>query len=244
MVSVTAVERPDLRRKKVRLHGKIARQLAIAIISGRYRAGELLICEEEACAELQVSRSSYREAIRTLAAKGLLSPKPKIGTRVNPKFHWQLLDPDVLAWTFEAPPDREQISRLFELRNIIEPSAAGLAATRRTDADLDIMKLALRNMKRFPLSTPQGRSADQEFHVTLLRASGNPYLSCLAAGIRAAVDRTEVKQRTGRLVRDPIRDHIDVFDAVAAGDPAGSLDAMRGLVNRALSDFIKAFSAG
>ena len=84
--------------------------------------------EIEASEALGVSRTAYREAIRILAAKGLIESRPKAGTRVTQRSRWNLLDPDVLGWAFESEPDLDLLESLFELRNIVESAAAALAA--------------------------------------------------------------------------------------------------------------------
>src|SRR5580693_6564703 len=122
-----AVEPPG---KALRLHGSIARKLGIAIVSGEYRPGDLLDGEIESSERLAVSRTAYREAVRILAAKGLVDARPKVGTRVNPRSKWHLLDPDVLDWTFASEPDLVLLDSLFELRNVVESAAAGFAAQR------------------------------------------------------------------------------------------------------------------
>ena len=116
---------PDARGKVLRLHGTIARKLGIAIVSGQYRPGDLLDGEIASSEQLSVSRTAYREAVRILAAKGLVDARPKVGTRINPQTKWNLLDPDVLDWTFESEPDMELLNSLFELRNVVESAAAG-----------------------------------------------------------------------------------------------------------------------
>ena len=81
--------------------GLLTNRIAAAIVGGELAEGLLLPTEEIASRKLDVSRSAYREAMRTLAAKGLLESTPKIGTRIAPRRDWHLLDPDVLAWHFE-----------------------------------------------------------------------------------------------------------------------------------------------
>src|SRR3569832_901286 len=126
-----------------RIHGSIAHELGVAIVTGRRLPGATLPGEVEFSEQLQVSRSAYREAVRILAAKGLGESRPKAGTRVSERSRWNLLDPDVLAWTFEGEPSDEFIRDLFELRMIVEPAAAELAARRRDAGDLARMGHAL-----------------------------------------------------------------------------------------------------
>ncbi len=220
-----------------RLHGAVSHKLGMAILSGEYAPGDTLPGEVEFAKALDVSRSAYREAMQVLAAKGLVESRPKIGTRVLPRNRWNLLDPDVLAWAFAGEPDVAFVRGLFELRAIVEPAAAALAADRRERTDLKIMKDALAAMRRHTLATEIGRAADREFHDAVLTATRNDALIVLSASIGAAVSwTTQFKQRARALPRNPIPDHVLVYDAIAAGDAAAASAAMRALVDLALED--------
>jgi len=226
------------RRKtgKERLHGSIAHQIGVGIVSGRHAPGDILMNEIEFSEKLNVSRGAYREAVRILAAKGLVESRPRVGTRVTEMSRWNLLDPDVLAWFFEAEPARTLVEGLFELRMIVEPAAAALAAERRSDAQVEIMRDALQRMERATVQTEAGRAADRDFHQAVLDATANPPLASLASTIGAGVRWTTFyKQRKHRLPPDPMPEHWAVFDAVAARDPGAARRAMQVLVANALS---------
>jgi DNA-binding FadR family transcriptional regulator len=220
-----------------RLHGAVAHWLGAAILSGKFPPGTTLSGEIEFSEELDISRSAYREAVQVLIAKGLVESRPKAGTRVLPREHWNLLDPEVLAWAFAGEPDMEFIRNLFELRGIVEPAAAALAAQRRSAAELAKMKEALAAMTRHTLATEAGRAADRDFHDAILRATRNDALMVLTSSIGAAVNwTTALKQRAGGLPRNAIPDHRSVYDAIAAGDAEAARTAMRSLVDLALED--------
>jgi DNA-binding FadR family transcriptional regulator len=223
--------------KVLRLHGTIARDLGIAIVSGRYKPGDLLSGEIASSEILEVSRTAYREAIRILAAKGLVVSKPKIGTKVNARNNWHILDPDVLEWAFETEPDFDMLNSLFELRDVVESAAAGYAALRRSEAQLKAMRQALAGMERYTLGTEAGRLADTDFHATLMQATGNPFIISLIEGFSAAIVTTNLyKQREHPLRRDPIPDHLHVFEAIADKDPTRAQAAMRELIQLARLD--------
>jgi DNA-binding FadR family transcriptional regulator len=225
------------RTKALRLHGTIARKLGISIVSGQYKPGDLLVGEIESSERLEVSRTAYREAVRILAAKGLVDARPKVGTRINPRSKWHLLDPDVLDWTFESEPDLGLLNSLFELRNVVESAAAALAAVRRSSAHLKAMRTALAGMAKHTLATEAGREADLAFHATLLDATNNPFITSLTNGVSAAVRTTTMfKQRERPLVRDPLPDHLRVFEAIAEKDPAKAQRAMSELIQLARLD--------
>ncbi len=206
-------------------------------MGGQIAPGERLTGEVANAATLDVSRSAYREAVQALTAKGLVESRTKAGTRVLPRSRWNLLDPDVLAWAFAGEPDYGFIRDLFELRAIVEPAAARLAAARRDSDDVAALRTALTGMRRHTLATEEGRRADREFHDALLRATHNEAMMALSASIGAAVNwTTQFKQRSVALPRDPVPDHQRVSDAVAAGDADAAEAAMRSLVELALSD--------
>jgi len=230
-------EESQPRRKKLGLHGIIARDLGIHIVSGRYKPGFVLENEIEASGQLKVSRSAYREAVKILSAKGLLHSRPKTGTRVAAPENWHLLDPDVLQWIFANNPSDTLLSNLFELRKIVEPQAAALAASRRTREQVKALRETLKQMEVNTLTTEAGRDADRDFHAILLCASGNAFLASLTSGIAAAVAWTTVfKYRKSRSLRDSIPDHQRVFAAIEAKDPKAAQQAMHELIDLAYAD--------
>ena len=128
-------------------------------MSGTYAPGTVLSSEVDFSEALQVSRGAFREAMQVLSAKGLVESRPKTGTRVLPRSRWNLLDPDVLAWAFSGEPDPVFVRGIFELRAIVEPGAARIAAERHDRDDLRAMKEALAGMRRHTLATDAGRAA-------------------------------------------------------------------------------------
>jgi DNA-binding FadR family transcriptional regulator len=220
-----------------RIHGSVARDLGVAILSGRYAPGDVLPGEIEFSEQLNVSRTAYREAIRILSAKGLVESRPRTGTRVSQRSRWNLLDPDILAWAFEAEPSEAFIRDLFELRMIVEPAAAALAAERRSSLDVARMGHALEEMGRHGLANEAGRAADQAFHDLILEAARNGPLMALSSSIAAAVTWTTIfKYRRQVMPRDPMPDHRALYEAIVSGDPAAARATMTELIRLALSD--------
>ena len=126
---------------------------------------------------------------------------------------------------------------LYELRTIVEPAAAALAATRRTQAHLADMRRALDAMTFHTLDKLEGREADKAFHAALLAATANPFVISLTNGVTAAVNAlTEFKQRLAKIERDPVPDHLRVYDAIAAKDADGAREAMIKLIRLAVLD--------
>lgn len=220
-----------------RLQGSLAQAFAIRILKGDLPEGHVFPDEVELASQLGISRSALREAFRILGAKGLVEGRPKVGTRVCPRRHWSLLDPDLLAWRFEAKPSRKFLRDLFELRLMVEPGAAALAASRRTNAQVATMKKALEGMAAHGLATEEGRLADQRFHLTMLEATANEAVLALASTILSAIAWTTIfKQRKRKLPRDPVPDHLALFNAIRDEDPDAAREAMADLVRLALAD--------
>jgi DNA-binding FadR family transcriptional regulator len=219
------------------IHARIAHDLGIAIVGGALPPGHLVPGEERYSADNGVSRSAYREAVKTLAAKGLVHSRTKSGTRVSDRAGWNMLDLDVLAWMFEAGPSRDFVQGVFELRRIVEPQAAALAALRRDEREVARMGHALEEMARFGLMHVDGRAADERFHALLLQATRNEPLVALSSSIAAAVKWTTRLAREERgQNRDPMPDHYAVYRAVVERDADRAQAAMARLVENATRD--------
>ena len=125
-----------------------------------------------------------REVVKTLAAKGLVSVRPRHGTHVLPRNQWSLLDRDVLSWLMgQDEPDRDLLLAIQEVRSIIEPAAAALAAQRATKTDRGRINAALAAMEASK-DHASATAADKAFHLAILDATHNPVLQ----GFRGAID--------------------------------------------------------
>jgi len=219
-----------------RLHNMVARDLGVAIVTGRHRPGETLPGEMAASEALRISRPAYREAVRMLAAKGLLESRPKAGTRVTPREQWNLLDPEVLGWLLENEPTPEILAELFELRLLIEPAAAALAARRRSEHQLRVLKAALANMGRNAPDSPEGQAADELFHETILAATGNALLVRLASIVATSIGYVAGYKREHAHARDTWPDHAALAGAIEAARPNDARKTMTRLLEHARDD--------
>jgi DNA-binding FadR family transcriptional regulator len=219
------------------VHIQIADAIGSSIVRGHRAVGSLLPKEKDSRADFGASRTSYREAVRMLVAKGLVESRPKVGTHVTHRRRWQVLDPDVLRWALHSDPSLTFIQELFELRGILEPHAAELAARRRSMELLALMGHALEEMARHGLATAEGRAADQRFHEEILVATGNHALMTLSASICAAIHWTTVlKYRSAAAPRDAIPDHRKLYAAIVDSDADRAAEAAKELIQRALED--------
>ena len=227
---------------RTRSHGSLAHKIANQIIAGQLAPGELLPNEDKASASFGVSRSAYREAMRTLAAKGLVVALPKVGTKISSRATWQLLDPDVLAWHFEAGPDEAFVRDLFELRSAVQPKAAALAAMRRSEQDISDLADALARMARTNPSSGGWLNAVVNFHQSILLASKNAAIASLwpviGTNIRWSM-KLQMMLPSLRLVRDPVADHARVFETIASQNPQEAARVMELLIEATLIDSLE-----
>src|SRR6266568_757326 len=150
------------------LHGQTVETIGSRIVRGRYAPGSSLP-PEELEQEFGISKTVLREALRVLAAKGLVDARQKRGTVVSPRSSWSLLDADLLRWQ-GGEPDAAFLDNLAEVRGIVEPAGARLAASRRDDDDLDAMRAALQAMTEAGTDAAAVVEADLAFHRALLDA--------------------------------------------------------------------------
>lgn len=224
------------------IHGAVVAHLGELIVRGDVAPGATLdpaLLERE----LGVSRTVVREALRVLAAKGLVDARPKRGTVVRARAEWSLLDADVLRWQAQNRADDAFLANLAEVRGIVEPAAARLAADRRTEADLTTLRRALAVMADPEASVDAVVEADLVFHRALLAAAHNELLrqmeQVIATGLRA---RDLLVHGRGPW-EDSVPAHRAVADAVAAGDADGAERAVRDLLTQADRD-VRAATSG
>src|SRR3712207_3181806 len=150
--------------------------LGSAIARGDYDSGSVLPREAALETQLGVGRGVVREAVKILAAKGLVSVGPRHGTRVRPLRDWNFLDRDVLAWAGAGPMARDLLLALEETRRVVEPAAAALAADRATPAERQEIRAAYAAMVATHAYLAAAIQADKAFHIAILDATHNPVL--------------------------------------------------------------------
>ena len=239
---------PDRRRtsliySKRSLHGQVAHDLGGRILCGDLAPGAVLPNEADFSASLHVSRTALREAIKVLAAKGLVESRPKTGTRVRPRTDWNLLDPDVLAWQFAAGPFTRFIEDLFELRQMIEPQAAARAARRAGPVEIERIEQAYLGMEEAGNDSDLWIDPDLRFHQAIIRATGNELLWPLGAIIETALAtsfRLSSAHWDGPIHSLPL--HLAILDAIRERDPEAAQAAMHRLLDGAADDVRRALA--
>jgi DNA-binding FadR family transcriptional regulator len=213
------------------------------IVRGKLAPGALLPTETELGRKLRVSRPSLREGLRALAAKGLVETRTRRGTLVRAKECWDILDPDVLAWMANAPPDQEFLMALLELRTSIEPAAARLAAQRASPRQVLEIEESYRGMAdSLPDDLEGCCQHDLDFHERIIAAAGNIFLARFAAVIRTALRTSFLVSYDAReSYENSLIEHWAVIDAIRKRMPGEAERAMRFLLKGTARDLAPAF---
>ena len=216
------------------LHGAVVHEMGVRIVRGQFVPGVALPNEEELGSELGVSRTVLREAIKVLAAKRLVESRPKTGTRVLDRSDWNLLDPDVLAWQFEAGLSARFLQDTLELRGLIEPGAARLAAQRATDDEIEQLAEAYAQMAEAAAGDlDTWLEPDLRFHALLLHASHNElleHMTVLVGSVLRLLFAFSSRPPHTFVRATPL--HAAIVDAIRGRDP----DAAELAVLRLLED--------
>jgi DNA-binding FadR family transcriptional regulator len=193
-----------------------------------------VISPEGIGAEYEISRPVVREALRTLEVLGMVRPRHKVGTTVQPQAKWALLNPQVISWRADGPDADTQLSELMALREAVEPAAAKIAALHSGEMlvtglheHLGKMRVAYEQRNRAAFVT-----ADTAFHRTMLEGADNAVLSQLVQTLIATL-HARYSDRHQLFTSDTaasLERHEHVIQAIADLDPAAAEAAALSLV--------------
>jgi GntR family transcriptional regulator, galactonate operon transcriptional repressor len=214
--------------RKRNLFAQVMEELGVRIVRGDLNPDEPFPKEADLEAEFGVSRSVVREAVKALAAKGLLESRTRTGIRALPPVHWNLLDAEVLSWRYSAMPPVQFFAELFEVRLMIEPDAAALAAVRASPADIAEIDQAFQAMTEASEASAPGIEADLRFHRGILAAGRNPLLLQMGNLISVGLLISHLFSLESFAIFLPM--HKTVMDAIKDGDAAGARAAMQRLL--------------
>jgi len=165
----------------------LVRLLGQSIVSGDYDK-KPFPTEADLSINYSSSRTVTREAVKMLTAKGLLSSKPRNGTKVEPIDQWNLLDPDVIGWMMQRPYSAKLFADFTHMRLAVEPHACALAAQRQDKDDIAQIRHHLEQMRESSDHSQSVLEADIDFHVAILKASGNVFFWQLKELTRVALN--------------------------------------------------------
>jgi DNA-binding FadR family transcriptional regulator len=204
------------------------------IVNDRFPPDVVIPTETQLVEELGVSRATLRDAIKVLSGKGLVRTARRYGTRVTPVYEWNLLDGDVVAWhRSDHPRMRRIFAETTEVRTILEPAAAALAAHRATEAQRAIILRSARTMHPETGDVAALFHADCTFHVTILEATHNQVMQQMRQLILTML-RVSYEYGVMRPAHDPVTraGHVKVAEAIANRDGPAARDAMAKMLSR------------
>jgi DNA-binding FadR family transcriptional regulator len=226
-----SAQKPPRKAGAVRgLLGKIVQDIGLRIVDGTYAPGVALPTEPDLMVELDVSRTVLREAIKILAGKGLVESRTRSGTQVLPRGEWNLLDPTILRLYCQVVEYGSFAHSFQQIRVIIEPEAAALAARHRSREQLAAIEAAYCAMEAAD-DAKSWTPADLGFHETILDATGNPFMRPLGALISAALGT--LISHSFEVSSDPFKSlpaHRQVLDSIRKRDERQAREHMKALL--------------
>jgi len=211
----------------------LADALRARILSGELEPGRRLPIEPELSAQYGVSRSTVREALRVLASQNLVTTTRGVagGSFVGYPRPDQISDYLETSLGLLALSEDLTVDALLEARELLEVPAAGLAATRRSPAEIE----ELENTMFDPAAVNTATIFEQNraFHALVLRASGNPLVEVLARPVFRVLNRRFLREQAPERFWSAVdREHRDILAAIVAGDaPAARAAAHEHLQN-------------
>ncbi|MBI1727500.1 MAG: FadR family transcriptional regulator [Candidatus Rokubacteria bacterium] len=205
--------------KSVRIYEDIVRQVKALIADGQLTSGDRLPPERDLAERFRVSRTSVREALRSLQSRGLIDIRAGEGAFVRDVSVEALIEPLALV----ILPYREAVGELFEARRLLEPAIAALAARRATRDELADMERILAEQAREVAHGRTGMAQDSALHAAIAAAAHN---RAIVRIVNALVDllaqsREESLHNPGRPRRSH-QDHRRILGAIRRRDEAGA----------------------
>jgi GntR family transcriptional repressor for pyruvate dehydrogenase complex len=210
--------------RKTRLSEGIIEQVRDLIVSGRLRPGDRLPAERELARTLRVGRSAVREAIRAMESLGIVEARAGEGTFVAtlPGSHGR--DP-ITASLFQAWSAQR---KLFEVRRVLEPGLAALAARRATADQIEKLRTVLDRQEAKIRGGETGMKEDTAFHFLIAEATGNEVLLRIVDNLMDLLRKTrETSLQQGDRPARSLKQHRAILSAIEARDPAAAERRMR-----------------
>jgi GntR family transcriptional repressor for pyruvate dehydrogenase complex len=204
-------------RRSLSVTGDAIEQIRELIVSGRWGPGTRLPREADLAQQLGLSRNSLREAVRALSLARVLEVRQGDGTYVSSLEPGELLEPTLFATHLLRG---RTVLELFEVRRLLEPEAAALAATRSDQAVVAALRVELDRMYAAGEQVEDLIEADAAFHDVIGSAPGNAVLRTLLRSLSTRTVRARLWHgMTDRAALDVARaEHTRIYDAIAAGD--------------------------
>lgn len=219
------------------VHGRVAEQIGISIVRGDIAPGEPLPSEARICEMMDVSRTVVREAIRTLVSKGMLESRPKSGTRVRPRVHWNHLDAEVLRWRLDLADTDSYLAKLFQLRRALDPMASAIAATSATEDGRQQIQASFEAMTA-AVDNEAYVAADIAFHKAIYLATENEFFWPIAQMFDFTLRQSFAIAAVGDHRSRALAEHREVLNAILARNAAQAHAATELLLGQSATDLV------
>ncbi|ODT04843.1 MAG: GntR family transcriptional regulator [Mesorhizobium sp. SCN 65-20] len=234
-----AVAAPKPRRPRVM--PDVVRAIASEILAGNYPVGSTLPSENDLGAEHGVSRTVIREALKMLAAKGLVLSRPRIGTVVCDRDSWNIIDPQVLEWHAPNTLDPKLFDSILETRRAIEPLVAELAASRASLQEIADLEAAWKGMEAAGSDVARFARSDAAFHQVLYAACHNPIFRQIGGLIETALNfALEATANSVDRRDEAVKVHFGVVEALRMRDGDAARKAANEILDLAARDLARA----
>lgn len=203
----------------------VASSISREIAQGRLKPGDQLPTEQALATTFGVSRNVVREAIARLRSEGRIWSQQGRGAFVA-----DATNATVLTIDYETLQRADSFRNLFELRGMLEVQIAALAATRRSDADIEAMERALDGMRTAPYGSVAWLKNDLGFHRAVAEATRNPYMGqfliFVSERVRESILAAGNQQKSDDMARTTLGEHERILAAIKAGDAKAASAAM------------------
>jgi len=211
----------------VKLSDQVTRALVRRIVNGEINGSTPPPTEQDICREFDVSKTTAREVIRTLAALGLVEVRHGRRMRVRPIGEWNHLDPLLLELNDDQEVVRHYFADLHDVRMLLEPEIAARAALKANPQQIDRLRAAVERMETLQDDPDAYLEVDLAFHRDLASATDNVVLGFLLDSVRELL---RVSRRVTNLtdaLPAATQAHRQILDAVAARESETARQAMR-----------------
>ncbi|MFC0322099.1 FadR/GntR family transcriptional regulator [Gallibacterium melopsittaci] len=218
------------------------RNIILKIFNGQFVEGDLLPGEIELANEFNVSRTSIRAALQTIANKGVISIVPKRGSVINKIEQWNWLDQDILTFFSQEDISPTLLQHLLITRLIFEPNICAIAALSSTVQDLiqiehgyQLMQESIKENKRDLFL-----EGDKIFHSAIVNSCKNPFLSSLDAMLSTAMsvsyNRTLEQELSESITA--VNAHGDLLEAIRMREAQKAKDISKQLISNAVTKIL------
>ncbi|WP_460465926.1 FadR/GntR family transcriptional regulator [Arthrobacter pigmenti] len=219
-----------------RLHQKALESLGSRIVDGALPPGHVMLAEDLE-AELGVSRSVVREAVRVLQSLGMVQSTKRVGIQVLPRSNWNPYDPLVIRWRLHSSDRGAQLRSLTEMRVAVEPMAAELAAEHAPEAVGEELHDIANKMRGTGQDARRFQQLDIRFHALVLAASGNEMFASLHDAVAEVLTgRREMGLTPSHPHEEGVQLHMDVAEAIALRRPAEARETMNEIMRATIDE--------